>query len=129
MKRNIGSIDGAARFMVGTGLAVWAFSGGPVWSWIGVAIAGIGLYGWCPLYAALGLGTCHECEEDECCSVDDSETCCSSKPKDDGCCKAEEPEESSEEDECCAEVEAPCDSKEKECCKNDPEEENCKCKE
>ena len=59
MTKNIGTIDRAARALVGLALVAWAaLLGGPIWAWIGVvplATAGIGF---CPAYALLGVNTC-----------------------------------------------------------------------
>ncbi len=59
MTKNIGTIDRAARALVGLALVAWAaLLGGPIWAWIGVvplATAGIGF---CPAYTLLGVNTC-----------------------------------------------------------------------
>ena len=57
MTKNVGTIDRAARAVLGLALIAWALTGGPVWAWVGVvplATAGISF---CPLYAMLGLRT------------------------------------------------------------------------
>jgi hypothetical protein len=58
MTVNLGMIDRAIRAIVGLGLIYWAFTGGPVWAWVGVVpllTAGIGF---CPAYTLIGLNTC-----------------------------------------------------------------------
>ena len=49
VKTNIGSIDRIVRILAGLGLIVWAFTGGPVWAWIGVVPLATGLLGLCLL--------------------------------------------------------------------------------
>ena len=58
VKTNIGSIDRIVRILAGLGLIVWAFTGGPVWAWIGVVPLATGLLGWCPAYTLFGMNSC-----------------------------------------------------------------------
>lgn len=58
MKPNVGTIDRAARIVVGLALVAWAVLGGPVWAWIGVLPLVTGVFRFCPAYAALGTNTC-----------------------------------------------------------------------
>jgi len=58
MTKNVGTIDRAARAILGLALIAWAFSGGPVWAWIGVVPLVTAAFSFCPLYSVLGLRTC-----------------------------------------------------------------------
>jgi len=60
MQTNVGTIDRAARLVVGLGLVVAAYADvlGP-WAWIGIVPLVTGIVGTCPLYSALGIDTCH----------------------------------------------------------------------
>ena len=61
MKANIGGIDKALRIIVGIGLLSLLFLfEGPArwWGLEGLVPLGTGLFGFCPLYALLGLSTC-----------------------------------------------------------------------
>jgi hypothetical protein len=63
---NVGLIDRALRIVAG--LALLAFALGYIfpatgWNWvgwIGVVPVLTALFGWCPLYALLGMSTCPE---------------------------------------------------------------------
>ncbi len=65
MTLNVGSFDRILRVIVGLALVAYAFLGSPApWSWVSlgaIAVGAIltitGLVSWCPIYAALGLGT------------------------------------------------------------------------
>ena len=59
MQTNVGTIDRAARVIVGLGLVAAAYADalGP-WAWIGIVPLVTGVVGSCPLYAALGIDTC-----------------------------------------------------------------------
>lgn len=59
MQTNVGTVDRAARVVVGLGLVVAAYAGalGP-WAWIGVIPLATGVVGTCPLYRLLGIDTC-----------------------------------------------------------------------
>jgi len=59
MQANVGSLDRAARVIIGLGLVAAAYAGalGP-WAWIGVVPLVTGIVGTCPLYKALGIDTC-----------------------------------------------------------------------
>jgi hypothetical protein len=59
MNTNEGSIDRAARLLLGIALIAAAWSGaiGP-WGWIGVVPLATAAIGWCPLYQLLGINTC-----------------------------------------------------------------------
>ena len=58
MQANVGSLDRAARVIIGLGLVAAAYAGalGP-WAWIGVVPLVTGIVGTCPLYKALGIDT------------------------------------------------------------------------
>lgn len=60
MKANAGHIDRAIRALIGAGLIGAALGGviGP-WGWIGVVLLLSAAVGWCPLYDAFGIDTCH----------------------------------------------------------------------
>jgi hypothetical protein len=59
MTTNEGTIDRAARVLLGAVLLVLAFRGQYTpWTWIGVVPLLTGLIGWCPLYSVLGIKTC-----------------------------------------------------------------------
>ncbi|GAB4015166.1 MAG: DUF2892 domain-containing protein [Bdellovibrio sp.] len=59
MKKNEGTIDRAARVVVGLGLLSIAFVGPQTpWGYVGVVPLLTGLMGWCPLYTVLGINTC-----------------------------------------------------------------------
>ena len=59
MQTNVGTIDRAARVVVGLGLVVAAYADalGP-WAWIGVVPLVTGIIGTCPMYRVLGIDTC-----------------------------------------------------------------------
>lgn len=59
MQTNVGTVDRAARVIVGLGLVAAAYADalGP-WAWIGIVPLVTGVVGSCPLYAALGIDTC-----------------------------------------------------------------------
>jgi len=59
MTRNIGTIDRAARLVVGLALIALVFVGPRTnWGWIGAVPLLTALVGWCPPYAILGINTC-----------------------------------------------------------------------
>ena len=59
MTRNIGTIDRAARTVLGLGLLSLVFVGPQTnWGWLGIIPLATALIGWCPPYAMLGLSTC-----------------------------------------------------------------------
>jgi hypothetical protein len=63
MTANVGTIDRAARIVIGLSLIAAALGlFGPayqsVWGWIGVIPVLTGLIGWCPLYSVLGISAC-----------------------------------------------------------------------
>ena len=58
MTINVGLIDRALRAIVGLALIGWAFTGGPVWAWIGVVLLFTAAIGFCPAYTLLGIRTC-----------------------------------------------------------------------
>ena len=65
MTLNVGSVDRVLRAILGLALIVLAFLGGLApWGWMallaaaaGVILVGTAFKSWCPIYAALGLGT------------------------------------------------------------------------
>lgn len=59
MTRNVGTIDRAARTILGLGLLSLVFVGPQTnWGWLGLIPLGTAVIGWCPPYALLGLSTC-----------------------------------------------------------------------
>lgn len=59
MKTNVGSLDRAARVVVGLVLIGLALTGTVgVWGWLGIVPLLTGIVGWCPPYAMLGWNTC-----------------------------------------------------------------------
>lgn len=58
MSANVGMIDRLLRALVGIGLIYWAFTGGPIWAWIGVVPLLTAAIGFCPAYTLLGIRTC-----------------------------------------------------------------------
>ncbi len=59
MTRNVGTIDRAARTILGLGLISLVFVGPQTnWGWLGLIPLGTAVIGWCPPYAMLGLSTC-----------------------------------------------------------------------
>ena len=59
MTRNVGTIDRAARTILGLGLISLVFVGPQTnWGWLGLIPLGTALVGWCPPYALLGFSTC-----------------------------------------------------------------------
>lgn len=58
LKVNEGTIDRAARVIVGVALVYLALSKGWLWAWIGVLPIITGATGMCPLYSLLGINTC-----------------------------------------------------------------------
>jgi fatty acid desaturase len=59
MSTNVGTIDRAARVIVGLGLvaAAYAQALGP-WAWIGLVPLVTGIIGTCPAYRVFGIDTC-----------------------------------------------------------------------
>ena len=59
MPRNEGTIDRAARIILGLVLISLVFIGPATpWGWVGTIPLATGLVGYCPLYSVLGLNTC-----------------------------------------------------------------------
>ena len=55
---NVGNLDRALRILLGStliGLAGFGTIG--AWGYVGIVAVVTGLWGWCPLYTALGLST------------------------------------------------------------------------
>lgn len=58
MKTNVGTIDRAARIVIGLVLIVLALTGViGAWGWIGLPLA-TGVFRVCPAYSLLGINTC-----------------------------------------------------------------------
>ena len=59
MTANIGTIDRAARILIGLALIVGALTGAiGAWGYIGVVPLATGAFSFCPAYRLLGLNTC-----------------------------------------------------------------------
>ena len=59
MKLNEGGIDRALRVIAGLVLIALAATGTVgMWGWIGVVPLLTGAFGFCPIYAMLGMNTC-----------------------------------------------------------------------
>lgn len=59
MQRNVGTLDQAARIIIGLGvLSLFFFGPKTPWGLLGILPLVTGLVNFCPLYAALGLSTC-----------------------------------------------------------------------
>lgn len=60
MTRNIGSLDRMIRLVVGVVLLALVFVGPQTpWGYLGLIPIVTALFGFCPLYAALGMNTDH----------------------------------------------------------------------
>jgi hypothetical protein len=55
MKINLAFWDRFLRYILGFTLLLWAFLGGPLWSWVGLILLGTASWGFCPFYALLGI--------------------------------------------------------------------------
>ncbi len=65
MKKNVGSIDRAARItagilILGTGIAFQSW-----WGLVGVVPLATAFVRWCPAYTLIGIKTCRKCTEGE----------------------------------------------------------------
>jgi len=59
MKTNVGTIDRAARIVIGLVLIVLALTGIiGAWGWIGLLPLATGVFRVCPAYSLLGINTC-----------------------------------------------------------------------
>jgi hypothetical protein len=59
MEANVGTIDRAARIVIGLALIAGALSGMiGAWGWIGVVPLATGAFRFCPAYRLFGLNTC-----------------------------------------------------------------------
>jgi len=59
MEANVGTIDRAARIVIGLALIAGALSGMiGAWGWIGVVPLATGVFRFCPAYRLIGLNTC-----------------------------------------------------------------------
>jgi len=61
MTKNVGSIDRAARIIVGLGLLSMFMFVGSGWKWLGlIGLVPLltALVSWCPAYGVLGVKTC-----------------------------------------------------------------------
>jgi uncharacterized membrane protein YfcA len=59
MEANVGTIDRAARIVIGLALIAGALSGViGLWGWIGVVPLATGVFRFCPAYRLIGLNTC-----------------------------------------------------------------------
>ncbi len=60
MKCNVSYFDRFIRFVLGTILATWAFSGGPTWSYFGIYLLFTSGWGFCIFYAIFKMNTIAE---------------------------------------------------------------------
>lgn len=60
MKCNVALWDRIIRFLLGTILTSWAFSGGPQWSYLGLYLLFTAGWGFCLFYAILRINTIKE---------------------------------------------------------------------
>jgi hypothetical protein len=59
MKANVGTIDRAARILIGVALIVLALTHViGAWGWIGVVPLATGAFRFCPAYRLFGFNTC-----------------------------------------------------------------------
>lgn len=59
MKINLGTIDRAARILIGLTLIALALSGViGLWGWIGLLPLATGVFRFCPAYSLFGINTC-----------------------------------------------------------------------
>lgn len=59
MKKNEGTLDRAARIIIGLGLLSLVFVGPQtMWGLVGLVPILTGTIGYCPLYSVIGLNTC-----------------------------------------------------------------------
>lgn len=61
MKTNVGTIDRAARIVLGLALLSLLIFASGAWRWVGLVgliPLGTALIGWCPAYSLVGLSTC-----------------------------------------------------------------------
>ena len=59
MTTNVGTIDRAARVILGLVLLSLVFVGPQTpWGWIGIVPLATALIGWCPAYSIFGIKTC-----------------------------------------------------------------------
>jgi hypothetical protein len=59
MSKNEGTLDRAARILLGVVLLALAATGTlGAWAWVGIVPLATGLMGWCPLYSLIGVNTC-----------------------------------------------------------------------
>lgn len=59
LKKNVGDMDRAFRFILGIGLIALVFVGPQtVWGWVGVIPLLTAFVGSCPLYSLIGVNSC-----------------------------------------------------------------------
>jgi len=58
MKQNVGSIDKAARIIIGAAIILWGVFSQSWWGLVGLVPLGTALINFCPLYLPLGISTC-----------------------------------------------------------------------
>lgn len=63
MKTNEHPIERILRIIVGIGILSLAFVGPKTpWAYVGILPLATGIFGFCPLYALLGISTCRSCK-------------------------------------------------------------------
>lgn len=64
MPQNIGPYEQAVRMLVGVAIFSLAFIGPQtIWAWLGAVVVFFAAWGWCPMYAILGIKTCDDPEK------------------------------------------------------------------
>ena len=62
MKRNLGTVERAARVVAGVGILTLVFVGPQsLWGLLGIVPLATGLAGYCPAFQILGFSTCKKC--------------------------------------------------------------------
>jgi amino acid permease len=56
--KNVGSVDSAIRFAIGTGILFLGYYNGSYWGLVGVIPILTAIVGFCPAYLPFGLRTC-----------------------------------------------------------------------
>lgn len=60
MTNNIGNMDRIGRAILGAVLVAAALSGAiGTWGWLGIVLLATAVFSFCPLYAVLGISSCH----------------------------------------------------------------------
>ncbi len=61
MSKNVGTLDGAVRILIGMTLIFGAMEGAfAPWGWIGLVLLATAALNICPLYSMIGMNTCEK---------------------------------------------------------------------